>query len=192
MTTEEKLVKVAENREKLYDGGVETGKKAEYDRFWDSYQENGQRWHYSYAFAGAAWNDDNMIPKYEPIRYVNDKWQYANFQYMFYWNQQITKTMRIIVDKGISLNGLITQCTKLKELYLEGEIGRNLDAKNSPLSVACMKRLIGILANYAGTTDEYKYSITFSDSCWAALEADSTSPSGGTWKDYVIQLGWNT
>lgn len=43
----------------------EAGKKAEYDAFWDTVQENGKRFDYNYGFAGITWNDDTFFPKYD-------------------------------------------------------------------------------------------------------------------------------
>jgi hypothetical protein len=43
----------------------EAGKKAQYDAFWDKYQQNGKKTAYNYAFAGASWNDDTFFPKYD-------------------------------------------------------------------------------------------------------------------------------
>lgn len=43
----------------------EAGKKAEYDEFWDTVQENGKRFDYNYGFAGTTWNDDTFFPKYD-------------------------------------------------------------------------------------------------------------------------------
>lgn len=63
MTTAEKLIKVTENREKLY----EAGKKAEYDSFWDAAQKNGTRASYSYGFSGGCWTDKTFRPKYDII-----------------------------------------------------------------------------------------------------------------------------
>lgn len=60
MSIAEKLVTIAENEQKIYDAG----KKAEYDNFWDSVQENGNRTNYSFCFAGEAWSLDNFKPKY--------------------------------------------------------------------------------------------------------------------------------
>lgn len=60
MSIAEKLTKVAENVPKVY----EAGQKSEYDKFWDAYQDNGNRTSYSYAFAGTGWNDANLNPKH--------------------------------------------------------------------------------------------------------------------------------
>ena len=43
----------------------EAGKKAEYDAFWDVYQDNGKRTAYNYAFAGNGWNENTFKPKYD-------------------------------------------------------------------------------------------------------------------------------
>lgn len=46
----------------------ERGKQDEYDRFWDVFQENGNRTYYYNAFYG--WDDENTRPKYD-IRPTN-------------------------------------------------------------------------------------------------------------------------
>ena len=63
MSKAEKLTTIAENEQKVF----EAGKQAEYDRFWDSYQENGNKTNYLYAFAGKGWNNETFKPKYDLI-----------------------------------------------------------------------------------------------------------------------------
>lgn len=46
----EKLIKASENSTRMYESGLEAGKKSEYDAFWDTYQDNGQRRYYERAF----------------------------------------------------------------------------------------------------------------------------------------------
>ena len=46
------------------------GEQSEYDRFWDVFQENGRRGDYRYVFAGTAWTQETLKPKYDII--VND------------------------------------------------------------------------------------------------------------------------
>ena len=48
-----------------YDEGYTAGQQAEYDQFWDVYQQNGNRRDYECAFAGVAWNDTTFKPKYD-------------------------------------------------------------------------------------------------------------------------------
>lgn len=55
--TEEYAAKVG----KVY----EAGKKAEYDKYWENYQTNGDRVNYYAAFCGPGWTIDNFKPKYD-------------------------------------------------------------------------------------------------------------------------------
>ena len=71
MSVAEKLVTIAENQERVYDAG----KQAEYDRFWDVFQQNGNRTNYEYAFYGESWTKDSPSPKYDL--------KPTNAQYMF-------------------------------------------------------------------------------------------------------------
>lgn len=54
-----------------YDDGYEDGKQAEWNAFWDSYQDNGNKAIYNYAFA--HWNNEIFKPKYNmtPTRSEN-------------------------------------------------------------------------------------------------------------------------
>lgn len=60
MTRAEKLTQIAENEQKVYDAG----KNAEYDAFWDKFQDNGNRVKYDFAFSGLGWTEENFKPKY--------------------------------------------------------------------------------------------------------------------------------
>ena len=44
--------------------GIEQGKQAEYDRFWDAYQQSGNRTDFQYAYGGIGWTDETYKPKY--------------------------------------------------------------------------------------------------------------------------------
>lgn len=61
MTIAEKLTRIAENEQKVY----EAGQKSEYDRFWDAYQQNGTRTDYQRCFSGLAWTAETLRPKYD-------------------------------------------------------------------------------------------------------------------------------
>lgn len=57
----------------VVDKVFQAGEKSEYDKFWDAYQENGNKTNYSIyngAFVGRDWTDDLFKPKY-PM-YVTD------------------------------------------------------------------------------------------------------------------------
>lgn len=43
------------------------GMQAEYDRFWDDFQQNGARDYYRYVFSRGGWTGENFKPKYDII-----------------------------------------------------------------------------------------------------------------------------
>lgn len=43
----------------------DAGKQAEYDAFWDVFQQNGISKAYNYSFCGNGWNDNTFRPKYD-------------------------------------------------------------------------------------------------------------------------------
>jgi hypothetical protein len=98
-------VTIAENVQKVYDAGYESGdyntgyeagRKAEYDAFWDEYQEYGRAKQYMYCFAGYGWTDKTFKPKYDII------FNYScihTFQYC-----KITDLVKILNDCGVRLD----------------------------------------------------------------------------------------
>ena len=51
--------------DKAYEAGEKAGRKAEYDMFWDNFQNYGNRLSYSYMFGARGWTDENFKPKYD-------------------------------------------------------------------------------------------------------------------------------
>lgn len=69
-----------------------------YDRFWDAYQENGNRINYESAFHGVGWNDETFDPKYDIApTYVNGG--YCMFRY-----SRIMDIQKILEDRGLILD----------------------------------------------------------------------------------------
>lgn len=60
-----------------YEDGFEDGRKAEYDAFWDTYQDYGNRKNYNYAFPGPSWVDSIFKPKY-PIAPTSPQYMFMN------------------------------------------------------------------------------------------------------------------
>ncbi len=58
LTTDNQNVTINATYHRSY--GIQT----EYDRFWDSFQDYGNRQNYSYGFAGHGWTNDTFKPKY--------------------------------------------------------------------------------------------------------------------------------
>lgn len=240
MSIAEKLLTIAQNEQKVYDKGHADGQQAEYDRFWDSFQQNGNRTNYGFAFGGQGWNAKTFRPKY-PIKPSGNGQGHMTFrvfnhggnsvsfkdlnitldlrgltgnnEYMFYSAHiselgildisnmsafsyslsysKIETVEKLIVSENTAMTYTFNYAQELKNIIFDGVIGRNLEIHYSPLTVESMKSAILHLKNYSGTSDEGKYKIKFSSACWNGLEADSTSPTGTTWKEYVQNLGWS-
>ena len=94
---------------------------------------------------------------------------------------------------GLSIStGVLGGCNKLTTIIIEsGMLTQSCYFQHAPISVESMKHIIEHLTDYSGTDKEALYTIRFSDACWNALEADSTSPLGISWREYVQSLGWN-
>jgi hypothetical protein len=50
-----------------YEGGYYAGVQSEYNKFWDSYQQNGNRNYYIRGFTGYGFDVNNFYPKYDII-----------------------------------------------------------------------------------------------------------------------------
>ena len=61
MSFSEKVLQLKQD----FDDVLEAGRKAEYDKFWDNYQNYGKRTYYFYAFATEHWNENTFKPKYD-------------------------------------------------------------------------------------------------------------------------------
>jgi hypothetical protein len=107
MSIAEKLTKVAENVPKVY----EAGKKSEYDKFWNNYQQNGAEISYNYAFAYARWNDNNFKPKHNIVP--------TTANYMFQ-NSEIKQLKSILQAQNVILD--TSKCTSLQSMFMSSKI----------------------------------------------------------------------
>lgn len=229
----EKLVTIAENQKKIYEAGkaaggdtdavyqqgVTDGKQAEYDRFWDAYQNSGKRTTWHYAFAGEGWTDELYNPKY-PIRatggysmqnmysgslITDTKIPITDANGSFHSNMFSTATKletirKIIIGRADGLNFGNTNfasCIALKNITVEGVINGKANYTDpnfqwSPLTTESMKNIILCLRDYTGTENEYACTVKFSDACWVELDAEgATAPGNITWAEYVAAKSWN-
>ena len=81
------------------------GKQAEYDRFWDAYQENGNPTYLGFMFAGAGWKPETFYPKYN---IVSSRYGCTNMFYMFDYRNRNTRTPLNLEERlnelGITIN----------------------------------------------------------------------------------------
>ena len=93
MSIAEKLQAIAESAQEVFDAGV----AAEHQRFWDVFQNYGERFSYDSAFFGLydqslhyGWNDETYNPIY-PIKLGTESKVVKNYgQKVFYYNTEIT------------------------------------------------------------------------------------------------------
>lgn len=89
--------------------GIEQGKQAEYDAFWDAYQEKGNRANYSYAFA-IGWDNEIFKPKYDIIP--------TSAMNMFYTSRITGDLVELCERQGVVLD--FSKATNLNYLFGDG------------------------------------------------------------------------
>lgn len=193
-----------------YSTGFEDGKQDEQDRFWDEFQDYGNRTYYSYAFYYRyGWTDKNFKPKYpftieyasamfdnsrltsivQPIDISNAK---ANYTGLFK-NSTLVTIPKFITAENKTYTDDFTGCTKLKNITFEGVIGRDLNMQWCPLTVESAISIITHLKDYSGTDKADTYSITLSSDVWNSLnEWAEANTDFFTANEYCNHLGWNT
>lgn len=202
MSIAEKLTTIAENEQKVY----EAGKKSEYDRFWDIYQDEGNPMRYYATFSGAGWTDENFKPKYNIV------FNSSGCNYLFqlskitevnvdidtrlapYWHQiaygaaRLKKIQKIILkeDGSQTAQAPFESANRLEYIRFEGKIGVSVSFSSCPLDLDSAKDVIEHLMDYSGTSNDMKYTITFSATTKALLNEDNS-----TWTDDVTNKGWN-
>ncbi|MBQ7088514.1 MAG: hypothetical protein IJN04_02620 [Clostridia bacterium] len=151
MTIAEKMVAhaqnektIAENQQKVYDAGFaagssidydtvfaegkEQGEKDAYDAFWDTYQDNGNRTHYSYAFAGRGWQDEVFKPKYPLTNITAADSMFSNNMYLDYMDYDLD------LSNCSSNTYLFNSATSLKRVK---SIKFNNSGKNTYVFASC-------------------------------------------------------
>lgn len=124
-----------------YNEGFEDGKKAEYDVFWDIFQQNGERTWYWGAFTGPGWTDEIFKPKYPIIAkgtcgYCFRNSKITNVLYFEYLDTTVTQTFYDalnlktigcfkLTNGGNKFTQVFANCKELENLTMEGVIGGN-------------------------------------------------------------------
>ncbi len=97
-----------------YDDGYEAGTQAEYNRFWDAFQQNGNKTNYDQAFAYGHWTDETYNPKYDIVCKTG-----VAARQTFY-NTKITSTKVPIrmIGSNMPASGTFAGCSMLKTIVL--------------------------------------------------------------------------
>lgn len=150
--------------------GVLIGKEAEYDAFWDVFQNYGDAYgaNYYYAFAYDRFTDENFNPKYDiicssavasarsifygsntitdtkkPIRVLGN-----NMLATFYNSKALVTIRKLIVNTNITYSTTFDGCSSLQNIEFEGTIGKDISFKDSAkLTKASITDIINALSN---------------------------------------------
>lgn len=199
-TIAKKLQTIAENQQKVFEAGkAQGGGDSYYDTFWDSYQKNGNRYHWNSAFANQAWDDVTYNPKhpFREIRYGGQIFQNAqitdtlfpmNFTTLaadagsiFRYCSSLITIRTLTVAENTTFVFWFTKCTALKNITFEGVIGQNLDVHYSTLLTAESYHSIvthfSKTASFTATLPAYDtvksvYDTVYGEGAWDAITAE--------------------
>ena len=177
-----------------YPRGFEDGKKAEYDAFWDAFQQNGERSNYYMAFP--YWEDACYNPKYSIG--TASKGAITNMMFdsakitdtkvdifvrgsavgsMFRACTELVTVKRLVLAETITNYGnFATNCTSLRNLNVEGVINGNIDLHWSPLEKESVESVVAALSDTAtGLT------ITLNNTQMYAIQNQQTDAGNYNW-----------
>ena len=161
---------IAEKFEVVADAAYEKGRQAQYDEFWDVFQDYGNKCNimrYKYAYRG--FTDANYFPKY-PIYTRDAYWMFAESKITdtkvpiilesdttaaaldgtFRWCINLKTIKELNVDEKTLLTGAFYQCTALENIVITGVVGTNIDfANSSKLTSASVDSIIRALKQLA-------------------------------------------
>jgi hypothetical protein len=124
--------------------GIEEGKEAEWNAFWDSYQDYGKRGNYNTMFYNAGWTEITFKPKYDfictyagsmfaasrivEINKTIDVTKSTSVASMFYGMSYLKTITKLIVSENNNFgsNGF-GSCPALENLTIEGTLGQSFD-----------------------------------------------------------------
>ena len=185
MSIAEKLTAVAENQQKVYDAGVAAGQMqggydqgytdgqtAEYDRFWDAFQDNGNRIEYNKSFC--YWRDEVYNPKYPIVCSGNITSANAMFDSSTITDTRVPITLNncyadntfvrcysLVTIRKLILNGVgrfqntFVGCSKLENITIEGSIDVNFDiSATAVLTNESVQSIIDHLKDLTGATTQ--------------------------------------
>ena len=191
-------------QKKDFDDVYEAGRKAEYDAFWDVYQNNGSAKGYSYAFAGQAWKDAVYNPKYDIVINYTAAYMYYDTRitdtkividlangsgsrttsYMFGSATSLVTILKLIVSSTTPFSNTFHNCPELVNLIIVGTIGQNgFDVHwSTKLSADSLKSIIDALSTTTTgltitlpTTAQSNYEAVYGSGSWSTLTATKSN-----------------
>lgn len=129
--------------------GIEQGKQAAYDEFWDKFQSNGSRHDYGYGLSGVGWNDMTFNPKW----LISPTFAIYMFRYAQMTNLNIDKLK--ITNSCYNMQGLCRECSKLERF---GDINATGISAFSEIFHSCPKlKQVGVVTLKASITYNHPF-----------------------------------
>lgn len=213
MSIADKLIAIAENVQKVYDAGkaaggsgggydegYAAGQQAEYDRFWDAYQQNGNRTMYYQRFQHDGWRDETLCPKY-PIICKDDTSAATNVftrcratiipttvhiegviaRETFYYAQHLTTITLLSLKDVPEFRSTFSGCSKLENITIDGSIDVNFAiSATAVLSNASVQSIIDHLKDLTGAAAQ---TLTFHATVGAKLtDAQKAAITAKNWE----------
>lgn len=174
MSIAEKLTTIAENEQRVF----EAGKNAEHDRFWDNFQNYGNKTNYENAFR--VWPDACYNPKYSIVTSTGNARANSMFNqstitdtrvditikavgstYVFYNAQSLRTIRKLTVNKNVTFSNWFTNDDALENIVIDGEIGQNISfADCKKLTHDSLMSIIEHLYNYKADGDTSTHTCT--------------------------------
>lgn len=207
MSIADKLTTIAENVQKVYDAGKAAGggggvgydegfaegyaqgKQSERDRFWDTFQNNGNRDNYQRAFYNTFWNNNTYNPKYPIV--CNDGAAAAGNMFDTaritdtkvpitiidgYADSTFVRCTQLVTIQKLTLNNVgrfqstFANCSKLQNITIEGSIDVNFNiSATDVLTNESVQSIIDHLKDLTGATTQ---TLTFHATVGGKLTAE--------------------
>lgn len=150
--------------------GEEQGAQAEYDHFWNTFQQNGARTEYQYAFA-YYWYDSIFKPKYPiAVRDGQGMFMYSEITEVpeldltncigtnsMFFRSKVEKIAKLKFSESTVIHvGMFSYCYSLVDLMVEGTLAQNFNMSYaSRLSHDSLMSIINALKDYSGSGTTY-------------------------------------
>jgi len=169
------------------------GMQTAYDLFWDTFQQNGERYMYNGAFSSNNWTDQTYNPKYPIIAegssraggMFNNSTKITDTRVpitiksgshsgLFNYCTGLRRVRKITLGDGVTITGTpFIWCSALEDIEFEGVIAFDIDFRYSPLNRGSISNIIEHLSDTATEkTATFKKSAkesAFTDEEWSKL-----------------------
>lgn len=179
MSIAEQVTRLKTDFDEVKADGIAEGRQAEYDAFWDVFQNYGNPTNYYFKFSYDSWTDENFNPKYPIVCNATTTGGMSLFHNnkaitdtkvpievtgstagsMFYQMDNLVTVRKLKVHESVTFTSTFLYCKNLANITFDGVIGQSIDFAISPLTAESVQSLIDHLKDLTGQTAK---TVTFS------------------------------